>query len=72
MQACISEAQRLAFSMRSSWMKGLRTMTHMSPSTSNNMRAERPVTRSPRRRFSNAQLSSPRKRMTISRSEKEV
>ena len=51
---------------------GLRTITHMSPSTSNNMRALRPVRRVPRRRLSTSHISSPRNRMTISRSEKEV
>ena len=53
-------------------MNGLRVMTHMSPSTSKSMRAERPVRRCPRRVSSTRHVSSPRKRMTISRSENEV
>jgi len=47
-------------------------MTHMSPSTSNSMRADRPVRREPRSSSISRHMGSPRKRMTISRSEKEV
>src|SRR6266566_2786189 len=46
-------------------MNGLRVMTHISPRTSNNMRAERPVRRRARSSFSTFHVSSPRKRMTI-------
>ena len=41
-------------------------------STSYNMRAERPVWRSSRRRFSSSQAREPSRRITISRSENEV
>jgi len=43
-----------------------------SPSTSYNMRAERPVRRSSRSRFSRSQARSPSRRITTSRSENEV
>jgi hypothetical protein len=44
----------------------------MSPSTSNSMRAERPVRRSPRSETSNRHIGSPRSLTTISRSENDV
>ncbi len=51
---------------------GLRRTTQMSPSTSYSIRADRPVTRSPRSSSSACQAGSPSSRITISRSEYEV
>ena len=64
--------RRRGLSSRSSCRYGLRSTTQMSPSTSNSIRAERPVRRSPRSSSSSAHIGAPSRRMTISRSENDV
>ena len=70
--ASTSRRCRFGLSSRSSCRYGLRSTTQMSPSTSNSMRAERPVRRSPRSSSSSCHISAPSRRITISRSENDV
>ena len=63
-----SAARRFGCSSKSSTRYGLRTTTQISPNTSNNIRAERPVLRCPRKSCRICHASSPNRRMTISRS----
>ena len=71
-KASTNICRRLLLSNKSSCKNGLRWTTQMSPKTSNNMRAERPVRRLARNAVNACQASSPNKRITTSRSEKEV
>ena len=71
-KASINICRRLALSNKSSCRNGLRCTTQISPNTSNNIRAERPVRRLARNSVNACQAVSPKRRMTTSRSENEV